>query len=382
MNAQIPTRSLADALWLLVARARGGAHWLANADCEVQSLEIDHAAQPVTLLPAKPQANPGRQTYVASPRSSWVSYPQHEMARRLPPALNFLGRAMAGCALSPLSMLVNNCQLDQAAIFGNKLISTNLYPDWAYPQVSELQQQLLDTYPQRPLMLRNICPQVNPGLAAALQGLGWQLIPARLVYLCDPAQAGVWKHNHVKQDKKLLAASDIDILGPQQIQVADLPAIRELFRSLFIHKHSSLNPDFTPAFFEMCLESNFLDLYALRLDGKIVGAVGLYEHYDKYGERNWLTTPLIGYDQSLPQELGIYRRLMALLLQQAQQRQAQLHYSSGAGQFKRARGGSAHLEYTAVYSRHLPRFTRNCNELFAGLMQKYAPAVLKKADSL
>jgi hypothetical protein len=377
LNAHIPTRSLADALWLLVARARGGAHWLENADCDVQSLEIDHSPQPVTLL----RANAIRQSYVASPGSSWVSYPQHELGRRLPPALGLIGKAVAQGALSPVAMLVKGSGLDKAAIFGNRLISTNLYPDWTYPQLQLLHQQLLDTYPHRPLMLRNICPQVTPSLARSLQALGWQLIPARLVYLCDPAQAGVWKHNHVKQDKKLLAAGDLELLGPQQIQATDLPAMRELFRGLFIHKHSRLNPDFTPAFFEMCRESNFLDLYALRRDGKIAGVLGLYEHRDKYGDRNWLTTPLIGYDQTLAQELGIYRRLMALLLQQAQQRQALLHYSSGAGQFKRARGGVAQMEYTAVYSRHLPRFMRHCNALFAKLMQSYAPTILKNADA-
>ncbi|MES2069973.1 MAG: hypothetical protein V4488_06465 [Pseudomonadota bacterium] len=378
MNAQIPTRHLADALWLLVARARGGAHWLANADCQVQALEIDHSPQPVTLL------NPAavRQSYVASPSSTWISYPQHELARRLPAELGLLGRAAASCALSPLSLLVNGSELDQAAIFGNRLISTNLYPDWTYPQLQQLQQQMTDIYPHRPLMLRNICPQLTPGLATALQELGWHLLPSRIVYLCDPAQAGVWKHNHVRQDKKLLAAGDIDILGPQQLQAADLGVLRELFRSLFIHKHSSLNPDFTPAFFEMCLESNFLDLYALRREGKIVGALGLYEQHDKYNDKTWLTTPLIGYDQALPQELGIYRRLMALLLQQAQQRKAFLHYSSGAAQFKRARGGVAQLEYTAVYSRHLPKRVRHWNALFAELMQRYAAPILRRADSL
>ncbi|GGC95124.1 hypothetical protein [Undibacterium terreum] len=385
MNAQIPTRNLADALWLLVARARGGAHWLANTACDVHSVEIEHSAQPVTLLRSErssPQAAQQVQSYVASPVSSWVSYPQHELARRLQANPGFAARTAAACALSPLSLLLKGCGLDQAAIFGNRLISTNLYPDWTYPQLQQLQQQLLDLYPQRPLMLRNICPQVTPGLAKSLQDLGWQLIPARLVYLCEPGQASVWKHNHVKQDKKLLAGGDMQVLSPQQLQAADLPAMRELFRSLFIHKHSGLNPDFTPAFFEMCLESNFLDLYALRLQEKIVGVVGLYEHYDPYSERNWLTTPLIGYDQNQAQDLGIYRRLMSLLLQQAQQRQASLHYSSGAGQFKRARGGIAHLEYTAVYSSHLPRFQRHCNEVFAALMQKHAPAILKKADSV
>jgi hypothetical protein len=141
---------------------------------------------------------------------------------------------------------------------------------------------------------------------------------------------------------------------------------------LFIDKHSQLNPDFTPAFFEFCLESGFLDLYALRYQGEVVGVLGLY------ARNGWLTTPLIGYDTTLPQALGLYRRLMALLYRQAGERQLQLHLSSGADAFKRARGGLGHFEYTAIYADHLPRCRQLALAAFARTMNTLAPRALAR----
>lgn len=362
----------------MMARSKGGAYWLANAPCALSSIHIAGKNLPIIQPLRVWQKNQRRQTYVLSLRSAWIDYAKEEALRRVPAGLRWPAKVAVSCAMSPLSLVLHACGLDKAVAIGNHLISTNLYPEWQPPEVLALRDELINLYPTNPLVIRNICPEVNPLLANALQTTGWSLIPARMVYLCDPQQKSVWKHNHVKQDAKLLASPDIQIVRPEQITASDLPELRNLYRQLFIDKHSMLNPDFTPAFFELCLESGFLELYALRLQDKLVGVLGLYEH----AESGWLTTPLIGYDTSLPQEKGIYRCLMALLLQQARERQLRLHYSSGASQFKRARGGVASLEYTAVFSAHLAYPKRLANSLFARSMQQLAPTILKKADGL
>jgi hypothetical protein len=389
LNSSLPNRTLADALWLMMAKARGGEHWLANAQCEVESIQFNtpevsgsSASLPV-CLPLPTQAS---QSYVLSPRSAWIDYAKDEALRHLPTSNNriaqFATRVTAQlitqCALTPLQFLLQQAGLQHAAIVGNHLISTNLYPDWQHHDTRHLIDQLVTLYPDRPILLRNICNAVNPQLTSSLQAEHCHLIPARIVYLCDPSQSQVWKHNHVKQDAKLLAQADIDVLTPNDIKPEDLPQLRSLFRELFIDKHSRLNPDFTPAFFELCLENRFLDLYALRRQTKLVGVVGIYED----AQHGWITTPLIGYDHSQPQSAGIYRRLMALLLQQARLRQTRLHYSSGASQFKRARGGQPQLEYSAIYSRHLGRRAALSNRMFAQIIQATAPSILKKADQL
>ena len=375
LTSLLPPRQLADALWLLTARSRGGQHWVSNSHCQIDSIAIAGHNIPVSLL----EYSGWQESYVSSPRSTWLRYAQQEAIRQLPQTNTWLNKAMTSAiqlASCPISALLKGARLDRAAIIGNHLISTNLYPAWSHQDMLETTMQLAGKYPERPLLMRNICPAVHPELHQILNKLGWHMIPSRMVYLCDPQENSVWKHNHVKQDARLLLQSEVEIVLQDAIRPSDLIDLRKVFRQLFIDKHSHLNPDFSPAFFELCLETSFLELIGLRWQGQWVGVLGLYAH----PESGWITTPLIGYDTSLPQELGLYRRLMAILLQQAKQRHLRLHYSSGAARFKRARGGTAALEYSAVYTQHLPSFPRSCHQVFKTVLQTCAPSLLARAD--
>ncbi|MFZ6751129.1 hypothetical protein [Undibacterium sp. Ren11W] len=364
--------TLAHTLWMLSARTRGGKHWLTNANCEFQSITIAEQTQPISVQ-ILPSCN---QSYVLSPRSAWITYAKDEAIRHVPVKLKWLAKIGADCLFFPLSMLLRGSGLDSAVSVGNRLISTNLYPDWNFQELQNLTEELVSEYPDYPYIFRNICTEVNPHFCNYLQKCGWTLVPARMIYLCDPQNPAVWKHNHVKKDARLLHSDDIQVVPPEQIKPSDLPRMRHLFRQVFMDKHSSLNPDFTDEFFEFCLESGFLELYGLRDKGEIVGVLGIYE----YQGSDWLTTPLIGYDTTMAQELGLYRRLMALLLQIAKQKNKRLHYSSGASKFKQARAGQACLEYTAIYSQHLNTRKKLFNQLFAKTLQYLAPKILKKAE--
>ncbi len=365
---------VADALWLLTARSRGGQHWLHNANCDIQTLEIAGQSQPVSLL----DSSSWQESYVTSPRSTWLRYPRQELLRAASPGWAQVIKLGSCAILSPLSALLKASKLDQAAIVANHLVSTNLYPEWSASEISKATDKLTVTYPQRPLMMRNICPQVNPGLSQSLLDKGWQLFPSRMIYLCDPQQDSVWKHNHVKQDARLLDHPEVEVLTHEHLQMQDIAVLQQLYRQLFIDKHSYLNPDFSAAFFELCLETQFLEMHALRWQGRLVGILGIYAHH----ENGWLTTPLIGYDTSLPKELGLYRRLMALLLKTAKDKKLKLHYSSGASQFKRARGGVPQLEYTAIYNRHLSTIAMQSAALIGHILTAFAPSILKKADGI
>lgn len=365
---------MADALWLLTARSRGGHHWLNNVTCDIDAIEIAGQSQPVTLL----EQSSWQESYVASPRSTWLRYPRQEILRDASPTMAIVIKLGSCSILGPLSALFKASKLDQAAIIANHLVSTNLYSEWSASEISTATDKLLLTYPQRPLMMRNICPQVNPVLTESLLSSGWQLFPSRIIYLCEPQQASVWKHNHVKQDTRLLDNTEVEVLTHEHLQMQDIAVLQQLYRQLFIDKHSYLNPDFSAAFFELCLETQFLEMHALRWQGRLVGVIGIYTHH----ENGWLTTPLIGYDTSLPKELGLYRRLMALLLKTARDKKLKLHYSSGASQFKRARGGAPQLEYTAIFNRHLSTTAMQSASLFGRLLSTFAPAILKKADGI
>lgn len=354
--------------WLQHARHHGGRHWVANAEVAVESVTIGEGAAPLTLLHGPPAQN----TYVASLHAAWISYPYAEVLSRATRWQR--SQAMAALALAtPLAGLLATSGLHRAVVMGNHLLSTNLHPTWNPTDIRQATTELVARFPDRPLALRNVCPEVDPRLCEGLVASGWQLVPARRIYLVDPRDPAVWKHNHLKRDRKLLHGEDLELGGPADIPEQELPTLRALFRQLFIDKHCALNPDFTQAFFDLCHQQHFLDLHVLRLDGRAVGVLGILER------DGWVTTPLIGYDTTLPQNLGIYRRLMALLYEEAKRRSCRLHLSSGAGGFKSGRGGEPHLEYTAVFNRHLGIAQRLAGDAFTGLLCRFAPRILEQA---
>jgi len=67
-----------------------------------------------------------------------------------------------------------------------------------------------------------------------------------------------------------------------------------------------------------------------------------------------VTGVVLGYERSLPQGLGLYRMLFALLTAEAAERELLLNLSAGAGRFKALRGAVPVEEFDAVYDRHLP----------------------------
>lgn len=356
------TPTLADHLWLGAAQAHGASHWVANTQARITTCGIGDHDWPVTLT----ERSHAHESYVTSLRSAWVRYAADE-ARRLLPGWQ---AALARPALATLDLAWARGAIDHAAIVGNALVSTNLYPAWDEADLEDATEQLVARHPQRLLALRNVCGAVNPWLPERLSEQGWQLVPARQVYLCDPARPTLWRHNHVKRDQRLLDDPTVELVPHEAITPHDLPALRTCFRQVFIDKHSALNPDFTDAFFRFCLDSRWLTLWMLRAEGRPVGVLGLYARH------GWLTTPLIGYDTTAPAAWGLYRRLMALLLRQAREQGLKLHYSSGAGDFKAHRGGEPVLEFTAVYDQHLSAGTRLRHRVGSTLLARHAPALL------
>jgi Acetyltransferase (GNAT) domain len=355
--------------WLYQAEHYGGSHWVTNAETEVTYTFIGGHCVPVTIL----LGHPSQSSYVASPHAAWISYPYAEAMHMITGWRQPFAKLLALSVAAPLSVMMSVSNLHRAAIVANHFLSTNLHPSWNAEHLRQATPRLINQFPNRPLVMRSICRAVDADLANGLEENGWRLVPARQIYVVDPRDDAVWRHNHVKRDRKLLSGTDLELVSPQQLRADELPQLRTLFRQLFLDKHSALNPDFTPEFFTYCHEHGFLDLFALRLDGRPVGVLGVLER------NGWVTTPLIGYDLELPQALGVYRRLMAHLFMEAKRRACRLHLSSGAGTFKSARGGTPHLEYTAIYDRHLHPLQRHAIAGFSAWMDKAVPWALAKS---
>jgi hypothetical protein len=144
--------------------------------------------------------------------------------------------------------------------------------------------------------------------------------------------------------------------------------MQKLFEALYITKHSKQNPQYSAKFIKHYYESGLLELYAFKDNGQIVAFIGVLEMYDM------LSTPMLGYDTSLPKELGLYRILCAKLHAIAQERKLDINFSSGAGEFKKARGADASLEYCALYCDDLPLYKKLAISVFARVLSKQEEA--------
>ena len=158
------------------------------------------------------------------------------------------------------------------------------------------------------------------------------------------------KRSDVKKDLKALdSLTDYRPVSHQMITVEDAPRITELYKMLYLEKHSRLNPIYTQKFVEHALSDGWLDFYGLRhISGRLDGVFGCFK-------RGVLaSTPFIGYDTARTSCRGFYRLLVAMLLRVTAENRWLLNYSSGAGEFKRRRGAVASWEWNALYVRHLP----------------------------
>jgi hypothetical protein len=340
------------------------AHWVSNSSARLSALPTPAGVLPLTFT----ERSAANEAYVASLRSAWVRYPAFEASRALRPGLP---EPIARIALSPLDALIAAAGLDRAVIASNGLVSTNLHAPGLAQAVPDLADALRARFPNRPFALRNVCAAVDPALPAALQRAGWALLPARLVYCCSPGDPALWQRNRVRQDATLLDRSAVEVIDADALRPADLPHLRWLYAQVFLLKHSRLNPDYTDAFFADALRSGTVDLKALRHQGRLIGMIGLVRQH------GWLTTPMLGTDAQAANEAP-YRRLMALVLRLARESGDQVHYSSGAGEFKRARGGIPVIEYTAVFGRHLSPPRRAALAALGAMLKSFAPRLLAR----
>jgi hypothetical protein len=306
-------------------------------------------------------------SYVAGARAAWLDYALDEAIGGRP-----LARFATHPARSLLGGVFRAAGFHRCVWFDNPLFSTQLPASGLAAAVPDLDAWARTSAPGRLRLWRNVCREVDAGLADALATQGWHMLPARRIYLCDPSEPALWKRSHVRRDQKLMKDAEVSWVAHGDLREDDLPALRRCFRAVFMEKHSAWNPDFTAAFFERQRERGPLELVALRWNGALVGVLGLY------AQGGWLTTPLIGYDTGAPASLGLYRRLMARLLIEARERGLRLHYSSGAGEFKRNRGGEPALEYTAADIRGLAPGQGQVFAVVAAALRTAAPAILQR----
>jgi glutathione synthase/RimK-type ligase-like ATP-grasp enzyme len=334
-----------------------------NVRTQLMALRVDHLILPVTV-------NHGEvgNSYVVSPFSHYVTYAKEELRELGQPYLE----RILGVLLDGLGALLRWGEVDMIVHINNGFVSTNLHPNLELAQLNAITKKLEQYFPHHALAFRSVHSYRGSRLPEFLLECGYRLIPARSVLFVDTSSGDFKRKVDFKRDVKLLNSSGYTIRKLERPKPEELKQVCELYGLLYLEKYSFQNPQFTPKFLELGLQTGWLEVFVLKRDGRIDGALGFYQRDDA------LTAPIVGYDTRLPLETGLYRMLTVFLLLEAERRGLQVHASSGVAKFKRSRGASSAIEFTAVYARHLPWHRRFVWALLEFLMRRVAIPVISR----
>ncbi len=321
------TPSPLDTLWdAIVTR---GLTWCApNIHADADWLDVGSMRWRVSVT--RPAV---RNCYVVSATGQYLDYAREEI-RRIPSPVR---RAIAASASWPLGPLLR--ALDPVVVLDALPMSTVLHParsptDW---RAAIAQARLV--YRGLPVIVRSLDAVASPALLGALRASGMVTIPSRLVFHQDPRREAFWRIRNVRHDVALTTTHPMET---RPLREDDGPRIADLYWRLYGEKHSRLNPDFSTAFLSHGISTGAFRGEGIMCDGRLVAV------FLAYAVGDVMTNPIFGYDTSLPQQLGLYRRLSVLTMQFARDRGLRLHASSGAPGFKASRGGAPTIESHAV----------------------------------
>jgi hypothetical protein len=347
-----------------VART-GAAALVANAPVVVSDVRVAGHLMPMTILAPATELEP---SWVVSLRSAYGPYALHEV-RTVPlrPV-----RPLLGGVVKAMDRSLVASGLDRLVCVNNWLLSTNLYPEWEGDGIGEVTEALSQRFPAHFIAFRSLNARHHPALLARFRAAGWALLPARQVWIVDPKTRPT--HNR-SIDARLLARTALVRASADTFGDADWLRAADLYAQLYVRKYSSLNPVFTPGFLRWAHGSGFMRIEGLRDTGGTLLAVA-----GTIASHAVMTTPLVGYDLTLPRSLGLYRMAIALSFEDMERRRLSFNISAGVGGFKRLRGALPTVEYTAVWHRHLPATRRLALRILRAALARFAVPLMNVYD--
>jgi Acetyltransferase (GNAT) domain len=340
--------------------------FIGNIEAEVHQVEAGRLHLPVTVN------HTGHQNaWVCSPLTTYSHYALEE-TRRLAPRL--IAPPLGGI-IGLAGLWMRHVGLDRAISVNNWLLSTNLYPRAETIDLATLVASCRARWPDHAIWFRSLNVEQHADWMQALVTAGFELIPTRQVYLFRHLRSRARQHQNLRRDLHLLHTTPLVAVGHDAFTDRDFARSEALYAQLYLHKYSRFNPSYTAAFLKAWHHSGLLEFAGFRDDtGELRAVVGMF------GQGSLLTAPIVGYDTAWPQAAGLYRLLMAHVLDMTIERDAELNLSAGAAHFKRLRGGAPAIEYSAVLSRHLPRSTRRALGLLRMLTTKIGAPMMKRFE--
>ncbi len=337
------------------------------SDCEI-------LPAPTLLTPmTRTRAGALRQAWICSPWSAFGPYGFDE-ARKLRSAMpRFVSRviaALASIALQPLAP-------DRNIQVRSQLFTTPIHPDLQDKHdLAQRMQSLADEHGV-PVLCRGFSLGWQGEEIAEAMAQGLIAVPSRVVWLFDGSEPVFLERHNTRMDLALARKNGVRrLMDPDEVEPWVWDRFAELYAKLYLEKHNRLNPVYTAAYMKAAAKSDLVEFLVFpKGDGDDFDAfVGLFSAAGQS------TCPLVGVDTQRQKERGLYRMCCALCFGLAAARGDRLNFSSGAGRFKKLRGGRQSLEYALLAIPKALVVKRRTWSLLSAMLERWVTPLLLKDE--
>jgi hypothetical protein len=338
-----------------------------NVDTEIRFVQIQHTyAFPVTINNTE-----WSNSYVCSPYSAYISYAREEVKLKIK---NSFIRFILNICISSLSFYLKKTAINKVVHVNNFMLSTNPYPEWDGIGLKELVSFLIKEFPKHAIIFRSLNDLQHQQLLKVSTQANMHLIASRQVYMYNESFTAFMKRNNNYQDQRIIRKKKLTYISHEEMR-EHLGEALDLYNLLYLEKYSKLNPQFTLTYFTESYALGLIHFQGYKDNsGKLLCFSGLFI------PENTITSPLVGYDTSAPQEDALYIHAIHLIQNYRFNANKILNLSSGAPLFKRLRGGIPAIEYSAVYVTHLPLFRRSIFMVLKFFSNRIGVPLLKKYE--
>lgn len=312
------------------------------------------------------------EAYIGSLISQYIVYAIDEMVSRAGTFTRFFLQLLKW----KCSFVFRGLQLDKTIHVEANLLSTSIPKSDDRKEYWDALLQLKLAYPSHAIVIRGMNNYQHETLIGELEQYGFRKMVNRKVYLQDFTMRGFPKKRPLEQDvKRWNKQSELSWRKLDEQNKEELSRVLQLYQQVYREKHSQLNPDYRLDFLKEMLVQNKLSGEVLVDSTDYVLGVQLYLYTE-----GTLTTPFIGYDTTLPRSMRLYPFLNVRLMEHALRLKCVLNMSSGAGVFKRQRGGTGEFEYLVYYIDHLKWYRKIPWLMLNYGIERFAQPYLEQTD--
>lgn len=311
-----------------------------------------------------------RNALICSPYTTYVTYPLGERKKFKKTWI----RVAIVFNTVIMSLLCRATKINKIVQINNSLNSLIKHPVQFSAYLPLMTKSIIAHYPHHAVTFFRVNETLDTDFLQALKENGYLVFPDRSSHIFSSKNNFI-QRSHTKRDITLLRKSPYTVVTHDELKQEDAARLAELYRMLFVDKHSHYNPIYTEAYFRLAIENHWHHYTALRHEnGRIDAFISWFE------SENVMSCGPLGYDLRVDSKIGLYRKLVALCLKRADESQLIFNMGGGSDEFKLNRGSMMTWDYTAVFCSHLPFYRCIPWKVLSWIFNTYIKKIVSDAN--